>query len=457
MLDELPETLDETYERVLRDINKANRAHTHRLLQCLTVAVRPLRVAELAEVLAVDFGTDACEGSSKLNANWRWEDQQQAVFSTCSSLISVVDENNIQVVQFSHFSVKEFLTSSRLADSSPDVSRFHILLEPAHAILAKACLGVLLRLDEHVYGYNVENNFPLGRYAAEHWMDHAQFENVSFHVRKAMEDLFDPGTSCFAAWLRVHNIDIDRGDNPLYTFSVTSGRRTAPAPIYYAALGGFYGLVEHLILQHRQPVNANGGHYLSPLGAALAREHFDVAQLLYQHGASVDVYGFNGWTPLLAASWWGHLEMVEWLVGHGADPNHRSDDNSWTTLHVAALHKQVEVSQMLLQHKADQNAIDSAGQTPIHLASENGYMNVARVLLEHGVDVNAQDSNCSTPLHLALGDGELEVACLLLEYGADVEMEDDRGRTPLQVAAGPHRDQITKSLSERRLLKSTIT
>jgi hypothetical protein len=47
MLEELPETLDETYERILRDINKANRVHAHRLLQCLTVAIRPLRVAEL--------------------------------------------------------------------------------------------------------------------------------------------------------------------------------------------------------------------------------------------------------------------------------------------------------------------------------------------------------------------------------------------------------------------------
>ena len=52
MLEELPTSLDETYERILRDINKAIRAYAHRLLQCLTVAVRPLRVAELAEVLA---------------------------------------------------------------------------------------------------------------------------------------------------------------------------------------------------------------------------------------------------------------------------------------------------------------------------------------------------------------------------------------------------------------------
>ncbi|KAH9988242.1 hypothetical protein BJV74DRAFT_885364 [Russula compacta] len=55
ILAELPETLDATYERILSEIPKSNRVHAHRLLQCLTVAYRPLRVEELAEVLAVDF------------------------------------------------------------------------------------------------------------------------------------------------------------------------------------------------------------------------------------------------------------------------------------------------------------------------------------------------------------------------------------------------------------------
>ena len=77
VLDDLPETLDGTYERVLRDINKANREHAHRLLQCLTVAVRPLRVEELAEVLAVDFDAARQEGIPRLNPNWRWTNQHQ--------------------------------------------------------------------------------------------------------------------------------------------------------------------------------------------------------------------------------------------------------------------------------------------------------------------------------------------------------------------------------------------
>ncbi|KAH9016032.1 hypothetical protein EDB85DRAFT_1828171, partial [Lactarius pseudohatsudake] len=138
-LNELPKSLDETYERVLKEIGMANRDHAHRLLQCLTAAARPLRVEELAEILALDF--DEAEGATPmLKEDWRWEDRQRAVLSTCSSLITEVDDGDSQVVQFSHFSVKEFLTSDRLATSKGDASHFHIIAEPAHTTLAQACL-----------------------------------------------------------------------------------------------------------------------------------------------------------------------------------------------------------------------------------------------------------------------------------------------------------------------------
>src|SRR5207302_64837 len=89
ILTELPETLDAIYERILQEIPKSNQIHAHRLLQCLTVASRPLRVRELAEVIAVDF--TASDGIPKLNEALRWEDQEQAVLSACSSLISVIE------------------------------------------------------------------------------------------------------------------------------------------------------------------------------------------------------------------------------------------------------------------------------------------------------------------------------------------------------------------------------
>ena len=193
-----PSATTETYERVLKDIKNINREHAIRLLHCLAVAIRPLRVEELAEVLAADFDAARREGIPKLNPNWRWVDQQQAVLSTCSSLIAIVDDGDFQVVQFSHFSVKEYLTSDRLADADGDVSRYHIFPESAHTILAHACLGVLLCFDDHV------DEIPLAKYAAKHWVDHAQFKDVSSRIREAMEYFFDADQPHFAAWCQVH-------------------------------------------------------------------------------------------------------------------------------------------------------------------------------------------------------------------------------------------------------------
>ncbi|KAH9009365.1 hypothetical protein EDB83DRAFT_2234874 [Lactarius deliciosus] len=236
-LDELPESLDDTYERMLRGINKAQTDNARRLLQCLAVAVRPLRVEELAELLVFDFQGSSSGGIPKLKDDWRWDDQEEAVLSTCPSLITIVCNGGSLVVQFSHFSVKEYLTSPRLAQSNKDVSRFHIDLEAAHTIMAQACLGTLLRLDEHT---DAEGS-PLVEYAARYWVDHARFEGVSSRVRDGMDDLFDTSRPHFAAWHRAHDIDENwEWFSHLPPLGVGS-------PLYYAAFCGFYDLAERLI------------------------------------------------------------------------------------------------------------------------------------------------------------------------------------------------------------------
>ena len=199
ILEELPETLDETYERILQDIPKVNRVHAHRLLQCLAVAARPLRVNELAEVLAVDF--DAAGGIPKLNEDWRWKDQEHAVRTACSGLIVVVNFQDSRMVQFSHFSVKEFLASDRLAASPVEILRYHhIRLEPAHIIMAQACVGVLLRLAEPINNETIKK-FPLAYYAAKHFADHAEFGNVVSHITNGIDVLLDDDKPHFAAWV----------------------------------------------------------------------------------------------------------------------------------------------------------------------------------------------------------------------------------------------------------------
>ncbi|KAH8978254.1 hypothetical protein EDB86DRAFT_3054111 [Lactarius hatsudake] len=167
-LNDMPKTLDETYERALLAIGTQVRQYAQRLFQCLSVSIRPLRVEELADILAVRFDPGVLP---KFNPDWRLGHPEEAVFSVCSGLISVVDVDGFRVVQFSHFSVKEFLTSDRLATAREDLSGYHIVPHSAHTILAQASLSVLLRLDDHIDKDTIKG-FPLSDYAARHWIDH---------------------------------------------------------------------------------------------------------------------------------------------------------------------------------------------------------------------------------------------------------------------------------------------
>jgi ankyrin repeat protein len=424
-LDELPESLDETYERVLREIKRPSRDHARRVLQCLVVAIRPLGVEELAEVLAVDFG-DA-EGIPKLKVNWRWEDQEQALLTSCSSLIPIVDTGRSRVVQFSHFSVKEYLTSTRLATSSGDVSSYHVDLEPAHTVLAQACMGVLLQVDDHAEQNDIEKNSPLAEYAAEHWVTHAQFQSVSSLLRKAMEYLFDLDKPYFAAWLQLHNMDFHSRTKSSLNVFVLEDPSITGAPLYYAALCGFQDLVEHLVIKHPQHVNTRGGYFLTPLIAALARRHFQTAGLLRHNGADVEVHFEGGNTLLNPAAWTGDFEMVRVLLNYKADVNARSDAG-WTPIHAVSQGHQGTVIPNVYQSLGD----------------------VARLLLEHGADVDAQisDGSGQTPLHVTMQFNNVEVVRVLLEYGANVGAEDSQGRTPFQIASANRYDEIMKLLSE---------
>ena len=445
-LNELPETLDETYDRILKGISKAQKTNAHRLLQCLTVAVRPLLVEELAELLAFDFQASTAGGIPTLKEDWRWDDQEEAILSTCSSLISIIPRDDTQVVQFSHFSVKEYLTSSRLAHSPHgEVSQFRIDLEPAHTIMAQACLAILLQLDEHA-GNSDAKLSPLANYAAQHWVDHAQFENVSSRIREGMDDLFDSSKPHFAAWVRVHDIDESWSN-----FS-RGLRYGAGCPLYYAAFCGFYDLAESLIIKDSEKVNAPGGRILAPLPAALYKKHFRVANLLYSHGAVVDVRDDDKRTPLYLASSRGQVDIMRWLLDHGADANARGYLGITPLIQATAgIHR--EAVQALVEHNADTNLCDENGSTPLLWASsrhnpEGTVVEIMRRLLEHGADPNICDNDHSTPLHQASFRGSLEAARLLLSYGAKVDGKDGRGRTPFQLAASRSHDELTKLLLE---------
>jgi hypothetical protein len=399
----LPESLDETYERILREIKKPNQRHAHRLLQCLVAAVRPLALHELAEVLAFDFDAVDAEGIPELKPDWSlsWENQEEAIMSACSNLVIIVkDGHGRRIVQFSHFTVKEFLTANRLAEPIRDVSRYHIRLGAAHTILVRACLGVLLGLKRCVI-----NDFLLASYAAEYWGIHAQFEDVSSHIKDPIRCLFDADKPHFAIWAGLAQDKFNQETD---------------FPLFYVANFGFRDAAEHIIAEHPEQINAKGRFNLTPLHVAAAEGHTDILSLLLKHGADVDAWGLTGETPLHLASMERKLEAGRCLLDHGADINPRAHRNL-TPVCIAVLQGDVEFARMLFERGATMDVrprMDS-GNTPLIAMVRLGRIQIVRLLLEYGEDVNEHDELGRTPSQWASMCNQQEILELLSEYGAE--------------------------------------
>jgi len=474
-LDELPETLDGTYERILQGIPKKMQKDAHRIFQWIMVSSRPLRVEELAEVFAINFDEEV-SGIPKFEPSWRDPNAETAVLSACSALVTIVDRWRGKIVQFSHFSVKEYLASDRIANEG-HVSNFHIHPKPAHTLLAKSCLSVLFQLDYSMDKAEIQT-FLLAKYAAKHWVDHARFEDISSYIRDGMDLLFDEDKPHFAIWVWIYNMD-EYCQQYFYTDRL---EQPDAVPLYYAALCGFRGLMERLLAAHPQDLNAKGGDWGAPLNAALGRRHPDVALFLLDRGADVDDRGEVNQTWLYIASSRGYADVVRSLIDRGVDLNAICQDydeycdhvdwtplhiaiqenrrdiailliergadtetrSSWdqTTLYMASSRGYTDIVRQLLSHGADPNAeCEEHGElyivkwTPLHVASRDGTPPIAKMLLEHGVNPNAPDLFCRTALHVASSYGNVAVAEALLGYGANVDVRDEEGRTPLHEAA----------------------
>nr|XP_046470846.1 uncharacterized protein LOC124213529 isoform X1 [Neodiprion pinetum]XP_046470848.1 uncharacterized protein LOC124213529 isoform X1 [Neodiprion pinetum] len=92
----------------------------------------------------------------------------------------------------------------------------------------------------------------------------------------------------------------------------------------------------------------------------------------------------------------------------------------------------------LLEHKADVNVTDSAGNTSMHLAVMRGNLMVLKLLADQGgADMTARNDKGETLQHIAAKFQKLDMLKWLLEdQGCDVNVQDDSGMTLQHVAAG---------------------
>ena len=455
-LDDFPGRLDETYERALLDIGAEKRQYAHILFQCLAVSHRPLRVEELAEILAIQF-----DGAlPTYNAHWRPENPQEAVLSACSSLIAVVTVGGSSIVQFSHFSVKEFLTSERLSNNRENLSHFYIHPQSAHTTFAEAALSVLL--DDRVDRKGMLES-PLASYAAQEWDYHCKSGKVSPRIHN-MKHLFNrakPYSTSLHATVTTGNVDValvlldhganvnildDEGWSPLHRASrrgcldvlgflleqqvdVNILGNDKQTSLYLESQDGELD-VARTSLRYGAVVNARNKNGRTPLTAASHLRDLALVRLLIQNGAAMNSQNNKGlgWTPLQPASRFGRLHIVRELVDRGGVNAQKHD--LWTGLDLASGARNFEIVQFLPTHGTTIDVKNKEGKMSSDLASGNGEPETVKLLINHraNVMVKSNDQNW-TPYPASLNEN-LEVVDLLLKFMKDINIPNKNLKTP---------------------------
>lgn len=104
---------------------------------------------------------------------------------------------------------------------------------------------------------------------------------------------------------------------------------------------------------------------------------------------------YVGWTPVLAAAAKGRFTMVRFLVERGANVNYQHPITKMTAVAHAALDGNNEMTEYLLQHKADPNIKGRADVSVIRYAKGEGHEDTVALLVKYGAkDDGCQDEKC---------------------------------------------------------------
>ncbi|KUJ07177.1 uncharacterized protein LY89DRAFT_370709 [Mollisia scopiformis] len=197
VLENLPRSLSETYDRLLSRIEGRDRATMiERMFKWLVCARQPLRVEELREGVA--FTIDDLE----------WDQDKivtdlNRLVRACSNLV-VIDVET-QIVQLSHYTVEQYLLQN-------DAAAFHFTREDAEIMAGEFCLAYLSfsNFETKVTPYRENTNtnlVALGRIAQN----------------RLLVSPYHPGQAAIRAWNSIRKSDVSPID-----FDMTEYTRKRP-------------------------------------------------------------------------------------------------------------------------------------------------------------------------------------------------------------------------------------
>lgn len=427
----LPKDLNAAYGRMLNQIPEAHYQDAIRLLQLLIGAKRPLKLMEVVEALAVDFGP-----TPTFNPQNRVP-RPREILKICPNLVRVDDKSPDVVdtgqedVSLAHFSVREFLTSTQV---NPQVQA-QLAIATVETQLAFICLAYLQQMYENDHGgyeayYMVlRNEHELAEHCIDHWSSHVCIAkrhdeaicSLAAEVlgHKGLLDVLFPSASHghrITALKAAASTGLER------TAQTIQSRLEGQEALNAACETGNVASARLLLKQS----NAIQGALAleSPFLLACENCHEDIIGLLLETG--VDFHK-------------NAVHAANLFAYEGPEEIMSDEDSDYTVgtlaLLVASRQGHENIVRMLLQNEVNEPIWIDASMTA---ALRHGRLAVAEILLDHDANISPGEMTSlidkNAHLRPACEQTNLALVSLLLRYGADVNSEDGEGVSPLRIA-----------------------